>query len=385
MNVVIAVDSFKGCLTSLEAGSSIAEGICRADKNAKVLVRPLADGGEGTVEALVSGLKGRIEKVTVTGPLGTLLTCEYGIVERTKTAVIEMSKAAGLTLVPLDKRNPLYTTTYGVGQVIKHAISKGCRRFLIGIGGSATNDGGIGMLQALGFDFLDVSGNPVSFGAIGLKQLSSIRQDHVLPELSECEFRIACDVTNPLCGPYGCSAVFGPQKGADSSMTKDMDQWLHHYACLAQEIVPKANPSHPGTGAAGGLGFAFLTFMSAVLESGVKIVLEETKLEAYIQKADLVITGEGCLDSQTVMGKAPVGVAILGKKYQKPVIAFAGSVTRDGADCNCHGIDAFFPILRGITTLEEAMKPENAKRNLADTAEQVFRLWTIKRGPKDGY
>ena len=385
MNVVIAVDSFKGCLTSLEAGASIAEGIRRVDTNVKILIRPLADGGEGTVEAFVNGLNGIMEKVTVTGPLGTQITCEYGIVERTKTAVIEMSKAAGLTLVLPEKRNPLYTTTYGVGQMIKHAISKGCRRFLVGIGGSATNDGGIGMLQALGFDFLDASGNPVPFGAIGLKQLSIIRQDHVLPELSECEFRIACDVTNPLCGPRGCSAVFGPQKGADSSMIEDMDRWLHHYACMAQEMIPKADPLHAGTGAAGGLGFAFLTFTNAVLESGVKIVLKETKLETYIQKADLVITGEGRLDGQTSMGKAPVGVAILGKKYRKPVIDFAGSVTRDAVDCNCHGIDAFFPILRTVATLEEAMEPENAKRNLADTAEQVFRLWTTTRGPIDGY
>ena len=266
-----------------------------------------------------------------------------------------------------------------MGEVIRDAIEKGCRRFIVGIGGSATNDGGIGMLQALGYGFLNKDGQQVPFGATGLKELETITDTYVLPELAECEFKIACDVTNPLCGENGCSAVYGPQKGANPSMIMEMDKWLRYYAALAREKFPKANPNESGTGAAGGLGFAFLTFTNAVLESGIKIVLEETKLESYVKGADVVVTGEGRLDFQTAMGKAPVGVAGLAKKFDIPVLAFAGSVTKDATECNKNGIDAFFPILRGISTLEEAMKPENAKQNLTDTAEQAFRLFNICR------
>ena len=379
MKAVIAIDSLKGSLSSIEAGQAIAEGIKKADAKAEVVIRPLADGGEGTVEALVCGMNGTLQHVKVTGPLGEPGVCEYGSIDETKTAVIEMSGAAGITLVPDIKKNPLYTTTYGVGEVIRDAIEKGCRRFIVGIGGSATNDGGIGMLQALGYGFLNKDGQQVPFGAIGLKELETITDTYVLPELAECEFKIACDVTNPLCGENGCSAVYGPQKGANPSMIMEMDKWLRYYAALAREKFPKANPNEPGTGAAGGLGFAFLTFTNAVLESGIKIVLEETKLESYVKEADVVVTGEGRLDFQTAMGKAPVGVAGLAKKFDIPVLAFAGSVTKDATECNKNGIDAFFPILRGISTLEEAMKPENAKQNLTDTAEQAFRLFNICR------
>ena len=379
MRAVIAIDSLKGSLSSIEAGQAIAEGIKKADAKAEVVIRPLADGGEGTVEALVCGMNGTLQHVKVTGPLGEPVVCEYGIIDETKTAVIEMSGAAGITLVPDTKKNPLYTTTYGVGEVIRDAIEKGCRRFIVGIGGSATNDGGIGMLQALGYGFLNKDGQQVPFGAIGLKELETITDTYVLPELAECEFKIACDVTNPLCGENGCSAVYGPQKGANPSMIMEMDKWLRYYAALAREKFPKADLNEPGTGAAGGLGFAFLTFTNAVLESGIKIVLEETKLESYVKEADVVVTGEGRLDFQTAMGKAPVGVAGLAKKFDIPVLAFAGSVTKDATECNKNGIDAFFPILRGISTLEEAMKPENAKQNLTDTAEQAFRLFNICR------
>lgn len=379
MKAVIAIDSLKGSLSSVEAGQAIAEGIKKADAKAEVVIRPLADGGEGTVEALVCGMNGTLQHVKVTGPLGEPVVCEYGIIDETKTAVIEMSGAAGITLVPDTKKNPLYTTTYGVGEVISDAIEKGCRRFIVGIGGSATNDGGIGMLQALGYGFLNKDGQQVPFGAIGLKELETITDTYVLPELAECEFKIACDVTNPLCGENGCSAVYGPQKGANPSMIMEMDKWLRYYAALARKKFPKADLNEPGTGAAGGLGFAFLTFTNAVLESGIKIVLEETKLESYVKGADVVVTGEGRLDFQTAMGKAPVGVAGLAKKFDIPVLAFAGSVTKDATECNKNGIDAFFPILRGISTLEEAMKPENAKQNLIDTAEQAFRLFNICR------
>lgn len=374
MKAVVAIDSLKGSLSSMEAGNAIAEGIYRADAEAKVEVRPLADGGEGTVDALVQGMNGSLRKVRVTGPLGDKVDAAYGIIEEAKMAVIEMSAAAGITLVPDEKKNPLFTTTYGVGEMIRDAIEKGCRKFVVGIGGSATNDGGIGMLQALGYDFLNSKGNAVPYGAKGLEDLAEIRKEHVLPELAQCEFKVACDVTNPLCGPLGASAVYGPQKGATPEMVREMDQWLADYAKLATNCSERADAEHPGTGAAGGLGFAFLTFTNAVLESGIKIVLEETKLEQYIQDADIVITGEGRLDGQTAMGKAPVGVAKLAGKYKIPVLAFAGSVTKDARKCNEEGIHAFFPILRGITTLEDAMDAENARRNLMETVEQVFRL-----------
>ena len=379
MKVAIAIDSFKGSLSSLQAGNAAAQGIHRVDPDVKTVVRTLADGGEGTVQALTEGLGGQFVSVPVTGPAQKTVSCTYGVIEQAQTAVIEMSGAAGITLVSDTERNPLYTTTYGVGEVIQDAVLRGCRHFIIGIGGSATNDGGIGMLQALGYGFLNKDGQQVPFGAIGLKELETITDTYVLPELAECEFKIACDVTNPLCGEYGCSAVYGPQKGANPSMIMEMDKWLRYYAALAREKFPKANPNEPGTGAAGGLGFAFLTFTNAVLESGIKIVLEETKLESYVKGADVVVTGEGRLDFQTAMGKAPVGVAGLAKKFDIPVLAFAGSVTKDATECNKNGIDAFFPILRGISTLEEAMKPENAKQNLTDTAEQAFRLFNICR------
>lgn len=380
MKAVIAIDSLKGSLSSMEAGYAIADGIRRVHgQDAEIVVRPLADGGEGTVEALVSGMSGVTQNVMVTGPLGIPVNCEYGIIESSHTAVIEMSGAAGITLVPDEKRNPLYTTTYGVGEVIKDAIAKGCRRFIVGIGGSATNDGGVGMLQALGYGFLNKEGKQVPFGARGLEVLEEITDEYVLPELAECEFRVACDVTNILCGENGCSAVYGPQKGATPSMVMQMDNWLKHYAKLAEKKFTKANANQAGTGAAGGLGFAFLSFTNAVLESGIKIVLEETCLEKYMENADIVITGEGRLDGQTAMGKAPVGVARLAKKHDIPVIAFAGSVTKEAVACNQNGIDAFFPILRGVVTLEEAMKPENAKANMTDTVEQVFRLMNMGR------
>ena len=355
MKVVVAIDSLKGSLTSLEAGEAIQEGILRAISDAEVIVRPLADGGEGTVEALTRGMNGRYEKITVTDPLGRPTDAVYGILEDLHTAIIEMSAAAGITLIDAKDRNPMNTTTYGVGEMIKDAIGKGCRHFFIGIGGSATNDGGIGMLQALGYGMLDTEGKQVSLGAKGLAELVSITDENVLPELKECTFQIACDVKNPLCGELGCSAIFGPQKGATPDMITQMDSWLGKYALLTANCYKKADSNYPGTGAAGGMGFAFLSYMNAELRSGVQIVLEETKLEEYIRNADIVVTGEGCLDGQSVMGKAPIGVAALAKKHHKKVIAFAGCVTEDAKVCNQNGIDAFFPILRNVVTREEAM------------------------------
>lgn len=374
MKILIAIDSFKGSLTSLEAGNAVKEAVLRLNKNANVLIKPLADGGEGTVEALASGLDSEIVELKVKGPLLEPVVAKYCILKETDTAVIEMASASGITLIPVEERNPLETTTFGVGELIKDAINRGCRRFIVGIGGSATNDGGTGMLTALGYEFLDKNNSPVALGAKGLKDLYVIRTNNVIPELKECEFNIACDVTNPLCGENGCSAVYGPQKGASPEMIKDMDLWLDNYAKIAKSVSGKADKNYEGAGAAGGLGFAFLSFTNATLKSGIKIVLEETKIENDIKDADIVITGEGRLDSQTVMGKAPIGVAELAKKYNKKVIAFSGCVTDDADICNEYGIDAYFPIVRGITTLDEALNRDNAYRNLEATAYQVFRL-----------
>lgn len=377
MKVVIAIDSFKGSLSSIEAAESIKKGICEIYKDAQVKISPLADGGEGTTYALTKGMNGEFRKVKVSGPLENVkVVATYGIIKDTKTAIIEMSQAAGITLVPPEKRNPLRTTTYGVGEIIKDAIKQGCRHFIVGIGGSATNDGGIGMLQALGYDFFDESGNKISQGASAceLEHLVKIDDSNVIKELKECDFKIACDVTNPLCGKNGCSEVFGPQKGATDDMVKKMDNWLKNYSILAKKIKPKADANYPGTGAAGGLGFAFLTFTKASLESGIDIVLKETKLEELVKDADIVVTGEGRLDKQTVMGKAPIGVAQIAKKYNKKVIAFAGVVTKEARILNENGIDAFFPILREVITEEEAMSKEVSSANLEETVREVFAL-----------
>ena len=375
MNIVIAIDSFKGSLTSLQAGNAAAEGIRRVYPDADIAVRPLADGGEGTVDALVEGMGGEFRSVEVTAPCGKPVTARYGIIRENNTAVMEMSAAAELTLVPPDKRDPMKTTTFGVGEMIRDAVSYGCRDFIIGIGGSATNDGGAGMLQALGFGLLDGNGKLIPYGAECLSKLVRITNDNVLPELSECRFSIACDVTNPLCGENGCSAV--PQKGASPESLSVMDKWLARFAELTKAINPETDPDYPGAGAAGGLGFAFRFYTNASLLPGVELVLQETNLESYIRNADIVITGEGRLDAQTAMGKAPVGVARLAKKYGKPVIAFAGSVTKDAATLNECGIDAYFPILRTLCSLDDAMNTEKAAENLSGTVEQVFRVIRI--------
>lgn len=374
MKVVVAIDSFKGSLSSLAAGNAVKEAVLKADNKAEVVVKALADGGEGTVSAFLETENAEAVTLPVTGPLGAPVTATYCILKDKDLAVIEMAEAAGITLVPTEMRNPLNTTTYGVGEMIKDAIAKGCRRFIIGIGGSATNDGGTGMLSALGYEFLDESGNPVPLGAKGLENLKEIKCDKILPQLSKCYFNVACDVANPLCGESGCSAVYGPQKGATAEMIEMMDGWLKNFALITKEKFPNSDVNHPGSGAAGGLGFAFLSFTNSTLKSGVDIIISETELEKHIKDADIVVTGEGRLDSQTVMGKAPIGVAKLAKKYNKRVIAFSGCVTEDAEILNDNGIDAFFPILRGVTTLDEALQTEAAYKNLTATAYQVFRL-----------
>lgn len=372
--IVIAVDSFKGSLSTFQSGKAISEGIKQVYKDVQTVISPVADGGEGTVDAIVSAVNGEMVEVEVHNPLGKIIAGSYGIIPHTNTAVIEMSAAAGITLINENERNPMNTTTYGVGEMICDAVSKGCRDFVIGIGGSATNDGGVGMLQALGFEFLNESGEQISCGAKGLENLAEIRIGNALPELSECTFRVACDVKNVLCGENGCSAVYGPQKGGTPEMIEKMDLWLDRYADLTKTVIPDSDKNYPGAGAAGGMGFAFLSYLNAELQSGIDLVINETGLEEHIKDADAVITGEGRLDGQSCMGKAPVGIARIAKKYNKPVIAFSGSVTDDAVACNEHGIDAFFPIVRKPCTLQEAMDCDTAYENLKDTVCQVFRL-----------
>ena len=373
MKALIAIDSFKGSLSSCEAGMAAAEGIKRVYPDAECEVLTVADGGEGTVEALMSVLGGERVTAEATDPLGRKIECRYAVTPD-GTALMEMSEAAGITLLKKDELDPVRTTTYGVGEMILDAVGRGCRRFIVGIGGSATNDGGAGMLQALGFSLLDKEGKSIPLGAEGLGCLDSIGDENVLKELYECSFSIACDVSNPLCGENGCSAVFGPQKGATAEAVKMMDSYLGRFAERTKEIRAFSDREFPGTGAAGGLGFAFKYYLGGRLLSGIDLILGEMHIEERIKTADIVITGEGRIDSQTVMGKAPGGVAKLAKKHGKPVFAFSGAVTKDAVCCNEKGIDAFFPIIRGVTDLEKAMERENAYGNMADTVEQVFRV-----------
>ncbi len=374
MKVVIAIDSFKGSISSIEAGMAAKDGVLKAKPDTEVIVKPLADGGEGTVDALIEGLDGEQIDITVTGPMGAAVSCYYGLLRKTNTAVIEMASAAGITLVPCEKKNPLLATTYGVGEIIRDAMERSCRDFIIGIGGSATNDGGIGMLKALGYNFSDESGKDVGEGGQALAKIASIDTQNRHPLISECKFRIACDVNNPLCGENGATYIYGPQKGVTDDLKKELDAGMANFAKITAASLGKDNSNTPGTGAAGGLGFAFLSYIGAELIPGIELILDAVDLDNDLKDADVVITGEGRLDHQTAMGKAPVGVAHLAKKYEAKVVAFAGAVTEGAAACNDAGIDAYFPIVRGVTTLEDAMKKENAQKNMTETAEQVFRL-----------
>ena len=373
MKVVIAIDSLKGSLSSIEAGNAAADGVQAAMPDATVVVKPLADGGEGTTDALIEGMGGEKVTLQVTGPLGEAVEAYYGWITGQQMAVLEMAAAAGITLLPDGKGDPMRASTRGVGEMILDALDRGCRNFLIGIGGSATNDGGIGMLQALGFRFLDADGETVGEGAQALGNVVQVDCAGADPRLVSCQFRIACDVTNPLCGRNGATYVFGPQKGVTEEMKQPLDAALARDGQAVVKAIGTDYMQEPGTGAAGGLGFAFRSFLKAELTPGIELILDAVGLEQELTDADYAITGEGKLDFQTAMGKAPVGVAKLAKKHGVRVLAFAGSVTKEARACNAAGIDAFFPIVRGVTTLEEAMKKEVAAENMRESVEQVFR------------
>lgn len=374
MKVVVAIDSFKGSLSSMEAGNAVKDGIHRVHPTAGVIVKPLADGGEGTTDALLEGFDGEKVTLSVAGPLNKPVEACYGILPRSRTAVLEMAAAAGITLIPEEEKNPMEATTYGVGEMILDAVKRGLRNFIVGIGGSATNDGGTGMLQALGYQFLDASGNPLGTGAGILSKIAAISDETVPSALRECKFQVACDVTSPLCGEEGATYVFGPQKGVTEKMKRPLDEAMGNYARVTEKFMGKDVSKVSGTGAAGGLGFAFLAYLPAELTPGIKLILDTIQLEKEIVDADYVVTGEGMLDGQTAMGKVPMGVARLAKQHGKKVIAFAGGVAKEAKACNRAGIDAFFPIVRGVTTLEKAMEIDQAKENMTDAAEQVFRL-----------
>lgn len=375
MKVVVAIDSLKGSLSSMEAGLAIKEGVLAAQPDAEVIVKPLADGGEGTTDALIEGMNGERIDLTVTGPMHTPVDAYYGYLRETNTAVMEMASAAGITLVPDKEKNPLLATSYGVGEMIIDAIQRGCRNFIIGIGGSITNDGGIGMLKALGVRFLDEKGKDAGEGGQALAKVACIDLSGLNPLLKECHIQVACDVNNPLCGENGSTYVYGPQKGVTEDMKKTLDEAMAHFARVTSESLENDYMNTPGAGAAGGLGFAFLAYVGATLTPGIELILDAVGLEDELSGADVVVTGEGRLDFQTAMGKAPVGVAKLAKKYNARVVAFAGSVTKEATACNKEGIDAFFPILRGVCTLADAMDPVNARNNMIATVEQVFRLF----------
>jgi len=373
MKVVVAIDSFKGCMSSMEAGLACKEGVLDAMKDAEVEVFTVADGGEGTTATLVQNKQAKEVNVKVTGPIGDYVEARYYITTD-NTAILEMAEAAGLYLVPENLRNPMHTTTFGVGQMIKDAIDKGVKDFIVGIGGSATNDCGIGMLTALGFRFYNKDGKVMSKGAQELSEIVSIDIENVIPELKECRFRVACDVQNPLVGPEGCSFVFAPQKGAVKEDVEIMDKAISHFADMVEELIGKKEAANintklknrftNGVGAAGGLGYAFLMFLNARLMPGIDIVIQETGIEERIKNADLVITGEGKLDSQTVMGKTPFGIARTAKAYNVETLGVAGCIADDFYPEGSKWFDNVVAISEDEASTYEAMVKERATSNM---------------------
>ena len=373
MKAVIAIDSLKGSLSSMEAGYAAADGIRRVHgQDAEIIVRPLADGGEGTVEALVSGMNGIIQNVMVTGPLGTPVNCEYGIIESSHTAVIEMSGAAGITLVPDEKRNPLYTTTYGVGEVIKDAISKGCRRFIVGIGGSATNDGGIGCIRALGGRFLDENGEELKGCGGDLIKIKKIDISGLNPLIQECRFTVMCDVTNPLCGKDGATYTFGRQKGATPEIQDELEKGMCNYRDIIQKQFGMDMDNVKGAGAAGGLGAALMVFLNGTLKSGIETVLDLVDFDRRLEGVDVVVTGEGATDWQSVFGKVMQGVGIHCKAHGIPAVAIVGSMGKGAEDIFEYGIESMITTINGVMTLPEAL--DHAEELYLGAARRLFRM-----------
>lgn len=376
MKIVIAPDSFKESLTALEVANAIETGFKRIFPNAEYVKLPMADGGEGIVQSLVDATQGRLIEAEVTAPLGNQVKSFFGLSGDGKTAIIEMAAASGLHLVPMDRRNPCQTTSFGTGELIKQALDLGVQHIILGIGGSATNDGGAGMLQALGLRLLDKNGQSIGFGGTALSNLAEIQLADLDPRLQHVQIEVACDVNNPLCGERGASAIFGPQKGATPEMVNELDAALAHFAEIADRDCGKQIKEQSGAGAAGGMGGGLLLLPNVQLKAGVQIVLDNLKLAEQVKEADLVITGEGRMDAQSILGKTPIGVARMAKQFNKPVIAIVGCLREDYDVVYEHGIDAVFPIIRSLGDLPTILK--QGEQNLISTAQNVARLLSLK-------
>ena len=377
MKIVIAPDSFKECLTAAQVAQAIETGLKQVLPDAMYVKVPVADGGEGTLQSLVDATGGKLIEAMVTGPMGEPVPACFGLLGDGETAVIEMARASGIELVPADQRNPLISTTAGTGELILSALDHGIKRMIVGIGGSATNDGGAGMMQTLGVRLLDRDGNDLPYGGAALAQLASIDARRMDKRLKSVEFIAACDVDNPLTGANGASAVFGPQKGASPEMVQQLDQALQHYARIIERDLAVGVEHQPGAGAAGGMGAALLAFLRAELQPGIDIVMEAVDLASHMPGADVVITGEGRIDSQTAQGKTPVGVARIAKQFGLPVIALAGSVGSGVEAVYKSGIDALFPIVHGAVPLSEALA--KGEENLTRAARNLARTLTLLR------
>lgn len=379
MKVVIAIDSFKGCMGSRELSQSIEEGIKVVYPDAYIEMCEVADGGEGTVQAMVNNTGGKIVTCKVHDPLMNIIEAHYGILGDGKTAIIEMATASGLPLVPLDKRNPLVTTTFGVGELIQDALQKGCKDFIVGIGGSATNDAGIGMLQALGYRFLDALGEEVGLGGKELGKIENIDIAKVLPALKNCSFIVACDVDNPMYGEKGSAQIYSRQKGASEADVLLLDANVKHFAEVIQKKLGKEVAHIKGSGAAGALGGGFLAFLDAKLRSGIEIVLDTIDFDAKIKGADFVITGEGKIDAQSLMGKVISGISKRTQKQNIPLLALAGHVEDDVKEAHKYGVDAIFSIMNAPMALCDAMQKETTHKLMKHNVEEIFRLIKVAR------
>ncbi|MBO1326453.1 glycerate kinase [Acetobacter sp. TBRC 12305] len=377
MKIAIVCDSFKESLTALEVADEVEAGFTDIFADAVCIKLPAADGGEGTAAALTQASGGQFRHLTVTGPLGAPVAARYGLMGDGRTAVVEMASAAGLDLVPRATRNPMMATSFGVGELIGAALDDGCRHIILALGGSATNDGGAGMAQALGARLLDAGGCDLRPGGAALVELAHIDMSTLDPRLAECEIEVACDVDNPLTGPAGASAVFGPQKGATPDMVAALDAALARYGAVLEAAFGQAVADRPGAGAAGGMGAGAMVFLNARLRPGVEIVTDALGLDTILADVDLVITGEGRMDGQTVRGKTPVGVARVAKRHGKPVIALAGSLGDGHGDVHYHGIDAVFSIVSGPCSLDEALA--QARANIRRTARNIAAVMRLSR------
>lgn len=376
MKIVVAPDSFKGSLTAIEVSDAIEQGIGEIFPEAEIVKIPMADGGDGTVQCLVNATGGKILREKVADPLGDEVLASYGILGDKRTAVIEMAEASGLTLVPENKRNPLITTTYGTGQLIKAALDQGCRKMIIGIGGSATNDAGAGMIQALGVKLLDKDGEEIGFGGGELKKIFRIDTKYLDNRLSETKVLIASDVSNPLCGPKGAAQVYGPQKGATPEIIKKLDESLSYFAEIIKRDLNKDIKDTPGAGAAGGLGASLIAFLDAELKLGIEIIMEVVQLEEAIKDADLVITGEGRVDAQSIFGKVLYGIGKKAQRYNIPVIAIVGDIGEGFSPIYKYGINSIISTVKKAISIDEAMKM--SKILLKDATERMMRI--IKTG-----